>query len=85
MLKNLNVFVVYVSPRGVIIAKCEYMDTQQFLVSWTFIFLFTDYSCSEAFSDSVKTSLDIDLYNIASYLTGWYLLSRSLVSHHILQ
>ena len=59
MLKNLSVFVVYVSPRGVIIAKCEYMDTKQFLVGWTFIFLFTDYSYSEAFSDSVKKSLDI--------------------------
>ena len=55
MLKNLSKFVVYVSPKGVIIAKCELkMDTKQFLESWTFIFLCTDYSCSEAVSDNVK-------------------------------
>ena len=60
MLKNLSKFVVYVSPRGVIIAKCELkMERKQFLVGWTFIFLFTDYSCSEAFSDSVKKSRDM--------------------------
>ena len=55
MLKNLSKFVVYVSPKGVIIAKCEVANgTKAILVSWTFIFLFTDYSCSEAVSDSVK-------------------------------
>ena len=60
MLKNQSKFVVYVSPRGVIIAKYELkMDTKQFLVGWTFIFLFTDSSCSEAFSDSVEKSLDM--------------------------
>ena len=59
MLKKLSKFVVYVSPKGVIIAKCELkMDTKQFLVGWTFIF-FTDNSCSKAFSDSVKKSLDM--------------------------
>ena len=59
MLKNLSKFVVYVSPKGVIIAKCELkMDTKQFLVGWTFI-IFTDNSCSKAFSDSVKKSLDM--------------------------
>jgi len=55
MLKNLSKFVVYVSPKGVIIAKCEVeIGTKAILVSWTFIFLFTDYSCSEAVSDNVK-------------------------------
>ena len=55
MLKNLSKFVVYVSPRGVIIAKCELkMERKLFLVGWTFIFLFTDHSCSEAVSDNVK-------------------------------
>ena len=53
MLKKLSKFVVYVSPKGVIIAKCELkMDTKKFLVGYTFIF-FTDNSCSKAFSDSV--------------------------------
>ena len=46
---------VDVSLKGVIIAKCELkMDTKQFLESWTFIFLCTDYSCSEAVLDNVK-------------------------------
>ena len=46
---------VDVSLKGVIIAKCELkMDTKQFLESWTFIFLCTDYSCSETVSDNVK-------------------------------
>ena len=59
MLKNQSKFVVYVSPKGVIIAKCELkMDTKQFLVGWAFIF-FTDNSCSKTFSDSVKKSLDM--------------------------
>ena len=50
---------VYVSLKGVIIAKCELkMDTKQFLVGWTFIFC-TDNSCLKAFSDSVKKSLDM--------------------------
>ena len=50
---------VDVSLKGVIIAKCELkMDTKQFLVGWTFI-IFTDNSCSKAFSDSVKKSLDM--------------------------
>ena len=59
MLKNLSKFMVYVSLKGVIIAKCELkMNTKQFLVGWTFI-IFTDNSCSKAFSDSVKKSLDM--------------------------
>ena len=59
MLKNLSKFVVYVSPKGVIIAKCELkMDSKQFLVGWTFIF-FTDNSCSKTFSDSFKKSQDM--------------------------
>ena len=59
MLKNQSKFVVYVSPKGVIIAKCELkMDTKQFLVGWTFI-IFTDNSCSKAFSDSFKKSMDM--------------------------
>ena len=60
MLKNLSKFVVYVSPKGVIIAKCEVeIGTKAILVSWTFIFLFTDYSCSEAVSDDGNWSLDM--------------------------
>ena len=59
MLKNLSKFVVYVSPKGVIIAKCELkMDTKQFLVGWTFIFIYR-YSCSKVFSESVKKYLDM--------------------------
>ena len=55
MLKNQNKFVVDVSLKGVIIAKCELKtDTKQFLEGWTFILLCTDYSCLEAFSDNVK-------------------------------
>jgi len=55
MLKNLSKFVVYVSLKGVIIAKCEVENgIKAILVSWTFIFLFTNYPCSEAVSDNVK-------------------------------